>query len=63
MRGIPPTLGGMPQASANPVSNDAATAIVSMDDPDQAEAALASMPAAQRTELLRATIRPGQGRR
>lgn len=63
MRGIPPTLGGIPQASANPVSNDAATAIVSMDDPDQAEAALASLPASQRAELLRSTIRPNQGRR
>lgn len=63
MRNIPQTLNGLPPASMNPVSNDAATSIAAMDDPDAAEAALAAMPASQRTELLRSTIRPGQGRR
>lgn len=62
MRNIPATLGGMPSASNVPVSNDAASSIVGMDDPDQAEAALAAMPAAQRSELLRSTIKPNQGR-
>ena len=62
MRNIPPTLGALPSAGTVPIHNEAATTIAGMDDPDQAEAALAAMPVSQRTELLRSTIRPGHGR-
>lgn len=53
---IPQTLGNMPAAAAVPVGNDAITSLAALDDPDAAEAALAAMPAAQRSALLRSTI-------
>lgn len=53
---IPTTLGSMPAAAAVPVGNDALTSLAAIDDPDAAEAALASMPASQRTALLRSTM-------
>lgn len=59
---IPQTLSGMPAAAATPVSNDMATSLAAMDDPDAAEAMLASLSAGQRQQLLRSTM-PGTGRR
>lgn len=53
---IPPSLGNMPAAAAQPVANDLASQIAAIDDPDLAEAKLASLPPAQRNALLRSTM-------
>lgn len=53
---IPPTLGMMPAAASVDVGNDLTSTILSMDDPDQAEAMLRGMNASQRTAALRATM-------
>lgn len=53
---IPPTLGLMPNAAPVDVGQDLTNTIMAMDDPDQAEAMMAKMPAAQRQSALRATL-------
>jgi len=57
---VPQTLTGMPAAGGNPVGNDFMTSLAASDDPDAAEAALAALPAAQKTALLRSTITAGK---
>lgn len=60
---IPPTLGQMPNAAPVDIGNDLTNTIMSMDNPDEAEAMMARMPAAQRTSVLRATMPTTPNRR
>lgn len=53
---IPQTLGNMPSAAAQPVGVDLADQLVAIEDPDVLEARWAQMPAAQRQQMLRATM-------
>jgi len=55
-RDVPPTLGGIPAAGATPVGNDFLSQFEGLD-PDAAEAMLASLPPAARTNAFRATVR------
>lgn len=58
-RDVPRTLAGLPTAAASPVGNDLMTTFGAVSDPDEAEAMLERMPAAQRSALLRSSfIRP-----
>ena len=55
-RDVPPTLGGIPAAGATPVGTDFISQFEGLD-PDAAEAMLASLPPAARTNAFRATVR------
>lgn len=55
-RDVPPTLGGIPAAGATPVGTDFISQFEVLD-PDAAEAMLASLPPAARTNAFRATVR------
>lgn len=56
VRDVPPTLGGIPAAGATPVGTDFISQFEGLD-PDAAEAMLASLPPAARTNAFRATVR------
>lgn len=53
---IPQTLGNMPSAAAQPVGVDLAEQLAAIDDPDVMEARWAQLPAAQRQQMLRASM-------
>lgn len=60
---IPPTLGAMPNAAPVNVGQDLTNTIMSMDNPDEAEAMMSRMPANQRESVLRATMPATANRR
>lgn len=60
---IPPTLGAMPNAAPVNVGQDLTNTIMSMDNPDDAEAMMSRMPPSQRESVLRATMPATASRR
>lgn len=54
---IPPTLGAMPAAAAQPVGDELAAQIDAITDPDELERRWAALPASKRTSMLRSTVR------
>lgn len=53
---LPPTLANMPAAAAQPVGSDLSDQLDAIDDPDILEAKWASLPASQRSSMLRSTL-------
>lgn len=53
---IPPTLGQMPAAAAQPVNSNLDEMLATIDDPDILEAKWAALPTQQRSAVLRSTL-------